>query len=209
MRETLAALFLRQCGYDGREPVLDPMCGSGTFVIEAAEIAAGLLPGRSRSFAFEELTTFDAAAWQSLRVRGAAPVPDLRFYGRDRDAGAIRMSKDNAARAGVSAITDLQEGDIGSLSAPAGPPGLVIINPPYGDRIGDKKKLAGLYRELGHVLMTRFAGWRVGLITSDDGLARATHLPFINPSPPVLNGGLRITLYRTGILQSLTSGPAP
>ena len=67
MRENLAALFLRQCGYDGAEPVLDPMCGSGTFVIEAAEIAAGLKPGRSRRFAFEQLASFDAAAWQRLR----------------------------------------------------------------------------------------------------------------------------------------------
>ena len=67
MRETLASLFLRQCGYHGSEPVLDPMCGSGTFVIEAAEIAAGLKPGRSRRFAFEQLATFDAAAWRALR----------------------------------------------------------------------------------------------------------------------------------------------
>ncbi len=72
MRETMAALFLRQCGYRGTEPVLDPMCGSGTFVIEAAEIAAGLKPGRSRRFAFEELKTFDAEAWQELQGGGGA-----------------------------------------------------------------------------------------------------------------------------------------
>jgi putative N6-adenine-specific DNA methylase len=72
MRETMAALFLRQCGYNGREPVVDPMCGSGTFVIEAAEIACGLLPGRARRFAFEQLATFDAAAWQAMRM-GTGP----------------------------------------------------------------------------------------------------------------------------------------
>ena len=200
MRETLAALFLRQCGYAGREPVLDPMCGSGTFVIEAAEIAAGLHPGRARTFAFEHLATFDATAWQRLKERDRTPMPPLHFYGRDRDAGAIRMSRENAQRAGVTSLTDFQDGDIADLTAPDGPPGLVIINPPYGERIGDKAQLATLYRTLGHTLMTRFSGWRVGLITSDEGLARATRLPFINPSPPVLNSGLRITLYRTAAL---------
>ena len=89
MRETLAALFLRACGYDGAEPVLDPMCGSGTFVIEAAEIAAGLDPGRSRPFAFEHLATFDAAAWAALRAAARPRPTPLRFYGSDRDAGAI------------------------------------------------------------------------------------------------------------------------
>ena len=75
MRETLAALFLRACGYTGAEPVLDPMCGSGTFVLEAAEIAAGLAPGRSRAFAFERLATFDPAAWSALKAAAAA-APD-------------------------------------------------------------------------------------------------------------------------------------
>ena len=72
MRETLAALFLRAAGYTGAEPVLDPMCGSGTFVLEAAEIAAGLAPGRARPFAFERLATFDPAAWAALRAASAA-----------------------------------------------------------------------------------------------------------------------------------------
>ena len=91
MRETMASLFLRQCGFTGSEPVLDPMCGSGTFVIEAAEIAAGLQPGRGRSFAFEQLATFDAAAWQRLRDTAQVTTPLVRFHGSDRDAGAIRM----------------------------------------------------------------------------------------------------------------------
>src|SRR4029453_13972519 len=100
-----ASLFLRQCGYDGTEPVVDPMCGSGTFVIEAAEIAAGLNPGRSRLFAFEQLASFDEAAWHRLRGGegggdggGAGDTkPVVRFYGSDRDAGAISMSRINAA----------------------------------------------------------------------------------------------------------------
>ncbi len=200
MRETMAALFLRQCGFDGTEPVVDPMCGSGTFVIEAAEIAAGLAPGRSRHFAFEQLATFDAAAWQAMRDADIQTTPAVRFYGSDHDAGAIRMSRANAERAGVAGITEFQECAIESLTAPEGPPGLVIINPPYGDRIGAKAQLKSLYRTLGHTLLTRFTGWRVGLITNEAQLAQATSLPFALDAEPVLHGGLRVTLFRTGPL---------
>ena len=202
MRETLAALFLRQCGFDGTAPVLDPMCGSGTFVIEAAEIAAGLKPGRSRHFAFEQLATFDKKAWQRLREKKSPARPDsaapaIRFYGSDRDAGAIEMSRANAERAGVAATTEFRQHAISDLVAPDGPPGLVIVNPPYGTRIGDKKPLYALYQSLGQTLLTRFTGWRVGLITTDASLANATGLPFGTPSGPISHGGLRVTLFLT------------
>lgn len=203
MRETMAALFLRQCGYDGSEPVVDPMCGSGTFVIEAAEIAAGLAPGRSRHFAFEKLATFDAAAWQRLRAAAGkekAIPAGVAFYGSDRDAGAIRMSRENAARASVEAITTFEQRAVSHCVAPPGPPGLVIVNPPYGDRIGDKNGLTALYRALGHTLKTRFSGWRAGIITNEAPLARATGLPFKQTAAPVSHGGLRVTLYLTGPL---------
>lgn len=200
MRETLAAMFLRQCSWDGREPVLDPMCGSGTFIIEAAEIAAGLKPGRTRRFAFEQLATFKQSSWLKIRDRGGAHVPDVRFYGSDRDGGAIRMSRANAERAGVAAYTEFQPLEIRELTAPPGPPGLVIVNPPYGSRIGDKSKLASLYKSLGQVLVTGFGGWRVGLITTERALADATGLPFQSTAEPVSNGGQRVTLYRTATL---------
>src|SRR5262249_4275298 len=89
MRENMAALFLPVCGFAGATPVLDPMCGAGTFVIEATEIAAGLQPGRSRSFAFEQLATFDAAAWQRKRGAAKTRTPTARFFGSDQDPGAI------------------------------------------------------------------------------------------------------------------------
>jgi putative N6-adenine-specific DNA methylase len=202
LRETLAALFLRRCGYDGREPVVDPMCGSGTFVIEAAEIAAGLAPGRARRFAFEHLATFDAGAF--ARIRGPAPSPvgaDRPVaFGFDRDAGAVAMSRDNAARAGVAALTAFGQQAVSDLMPPEGPPGLVMVNPPYGGRIGDRKALVPLYGALGQTLRMRFSGWRVGLVTSEAGLARATGLPFAPPGPPVPHGGMRIRLYATGPL---------
>jgi putative N6-adenine-specific DNA methylase len=200
MRETMAAMFLRQCGFEGTEPVLDPMCGSGTFVIEAAEIAAGLEPGRSRHFAFEKLATFDAVAWTAMRDAAKLITPAHRFYGSDRDAGAIRMSRANAERAGVTGFTEFAERPIEDIRPPEGDPGLVIVNPPYGDRVKSKAPLRALYRTLGETLLSRFSGWRVGLITSDPTLAQATGLPFSLEAEPVLHGGLRVTLYRTAPL---------
>lgn len=197
MRETLAYLFLRQCGFEGTEPVVDPMCGSGTFVIEAAEMAAGFFPGRSRSFAFEQLATFDEAAWQQMRDRQKVIAPSVRFFGRDRDAGAIRMSRANAARAGVEAFTNFEHQAVSDLEPPDGPPGLVIVNPPYGGRIGDKRLLFSVYGALGKTLLTRFAGWRVGMVTSDKSLAKASGLPFAPPGPPVSHGGLKVYLFQT------------
>lgn len=201
MRETMAAMFLAQCGFSGQEPVLDPMCGSGTFVIEAAEIAAHLAPGRMRDFAFQQFPSFDAQAWAALRApapRTPAPhPPEYRFYGSDRDPGAIRMSSENAERAGVSDWTRFQNLSIGDLQPPEGPPGLVIINPPYGARVGNKGPLFGLHAAMGEVLRTRFKGWRVGIVTSEAQLARATGLPFRDPGPYVAHGGLKIRLWQT------------
>jgi len=197
MRENLAALFLRQCGYAGSEPVLDPMCGSGTFVIEAAEIAAALKPGRSRRFAFEQLATFDAVAWNRLRSNPEKREPGFRFYGSDRDAGAAAMSRANAERSGIADLCMFRQRAISDLARPDGPPGLVIVNPPYGERIGDRRQLNALYRVLGQTLLARFSGWRVGLVTNEAPLAEMTGLPFKTPSEPVSHGGIKVRLFQT------------
>jgi putative N6-adenine-specific DNA methylase len=199
MRENMAALFLRMCGYDGKETVFDPMCGSGTFVIEAAEWAAGLAPGRNRSFAFEKLATFDEKGWQKLK---SSPTlgdgrQHARFFGSDRDAGAIAASQANAERSGVSPLTHFERKTVSEITPPPGPPGLVICNPPYGARIGEEKKLQALYAALGTSLRERFGGWRIGMITSNERLARTTGLPFCKPSAPILHGGLRVRLFQT------------
>lgn len=201
MRENLAAMFLRECGYDGSEPLVDPMCGSGTFVIEAAEIAAGLHAGRSRHFAFEQLATFDATAWDAMRAHQTTTLPSLRFFGSDRDDGAIRMSTANAARAGVTDCTQFIRAAVSDLQRPEGPPGLVMVNPPYGARIGDKKLLFAVYGALGKTLLERFIGWRVGMVTSDNGLAKSSGLPFKPVGPPVSFGGLKVKLFQTDALR--------
>ncbi|WP_138465233.1 class I SAM-dependent RNA methyltransferase [Poseidonocella sp. HB161398] len=200
LRETFAAAFLARMGFDGSQAVVDPMCGSGTFPIEAAEIAAGLAPGRSRRFAFEDLGSFDAAAWQKMKAARPARAPQQRFFGQDRDDGAIRMAQANAARAGLEDWTSFTRQAISDLQRPEGPPGLVMVNPPYGARIGDRKLLFALYGTLGRVLSERFQGWRLGMVTSDPGLAKATGLDFLPGDPPLSLGGLKVGFYRTGPL---------
>jgi putative N6-adenine-specific DNA methylase len=135
-----------------------------------------------------------------MRRQEAAKNPAVKFHGSDRDAGAIRMSLANAARAGVTDITEFQQLTVSDLTSPSGSLGLVIINPPYGARIGETKSLQPLYRSLGNVLRERFQGWRIGLVTSEASLAKATGLPFATPFAPVIHGGLRVTLYLTRAL---------
>lgn len=198
MRETLASLFLRAAGYDGNGTVLDPMCGAGTFVIEAAEIATGLQPGRARHFAFERLATFDPDAFANLRR--TPPVGDaLRFFGSDRDTGALAMARANAERAGVATLTSFSHAAIGDLQPPDAPPGLVIVNPPYGGRIGKPGPLMGLYAAFGEVMRTRFKGWRIAMVTSEAGLAKATRLDWDAPGPIVDHGGTKVRLWQTRI----------
>jgi len=198
LRETMAALFLRQMGYDGTQPVLDPMCGSGTFVIEAAEIAAGLAPGRTRSFAFEQFASFDARAWKKMRATSST-LPKPQFFGFDRDQGAIRNSQQNAERAGVAECTRFVCQPLGALERPDTPPGLVMVNPPYGARISSPKLLYGLYASLGEVLKTQMKGWRVGLVTSDRKLAHVTGLN-LTPGPLLPHGGLKVQLFQSAPL---------
>jgi putative N6-adenine-specific DNA methylase len=195
IRETLAALFLRACDYTGDAPLIDPMCGSGTIPIEAAEIAAGLAPGRSRDFAFMDLPSFDPRAWQALQ--GApAPAPLPPIYGYDRDQGAITRANANSTSAGFDGKINWACQPISALSPPDTPPGLILANPPYGARIGNKKALYALYGSFGTILKQRFSGWRVGIITSDASLAKTTGLPFDPPGPIVPNGGIKIRLWQ-------------
>ncbi|MEO1795839.1 MAG: class I SAM-dependent RNA methyltransferase [Pseudomonadota bacterium] len=196
LRETMAALLLRRAGFRLGETVVDPFCGSGTFPIEAADIASGRLAGSSREFAFERLPSFNAAKYRLLTTR-RADTPG-RYFGFDRDAGAVRMAKANAARAGLSC--EFEQRDVADLLAPDTEPGLVICNPPYGDRIGHAPALKPLYATLGARLSTHFQGWRVGILTSDPQLANASGLSFQPKGPPIAHGGLKVWFFQTGPL---------
>lgn len=195
MRESMAAMFLAACGFDGTQTIVDPMCGSGTFVLEAAEMACGLQPGRGRGFAFETLPGFDAAQFAAMKTpaRDTAVV----FHGYDRDQGAVQGATANAVRAGVEAMTVFSRQAVSDLEPPEGRPGIVITNPPYGARIGNRKLLFGLYAALGKVMSERFGGWHLGLVTSDGGLAKATGLELV-AGPPVDHSGTKVRLWQGG-----------
>ncbi|MEX3017480.1 class I SAM-dependent RNA methyltransferase [Gymnodinialimonas hymeniacidonis] len=194
LRETMAAGFLRVMGFDGTQAVVDPMCGSGTFVLESAEIAAGLIPGRSRTFAFERMAG-GADAYLRNKDGQCGASRGTRFFGFDRNDGAIRGARGNAERAGVAELVAFERAAISDLVPPEGvAPGIVMVNPPYGGRIGDRKLLFGLYGALGGVLAEKFGGWRVGIVTSDGGLAKATGLT-LEAFGPVDHSGTKVNLY--------------
>ena len=190
MRENMAAGFLHEIGFDGSQTLVDPMCGSGTFVLEAAEIAAGLVPGRSREFAFEQMV----GGVRPQVAGGSGQKPGLRFYGYDRNDGAIRGAVANAERSGVSDWVRFERQAISDLEPPSAEPGIVMVNPPYGGRLGERKLLFGLYGALGATLKERFGGWRVGIITSDGGLAKATGLE-LEAFGPVDHSGTKINMW--------------
>jgi putative N6-adenine-specific DNA methylase len=200
LRETMAALLLRACLYDGTEPVLDPMCGSGTFLIEAAEIARGLMAGRSRSFAFEHLASYDADAVQAIKNAWQTRETDQHFWGSDRNVNVVQFANQNAERAGVADLCTFKPVPVSAVVRPEGLPGLVMVNPPYGARVGKKKDLFALYSAFGNVMRERFSGWRVGMVTADTHLAEATKLDWLPTGPPIAHGGLKVKLFRTGTL---------
>jgi putative N6-adenine-specific DNA methylase len=197
LRETLAAGLLALASWDPRTPLVDPCCGSGTIVIEAAALAAGLAPGAARHFAFEAWPSFDAERWGELRAEAsgtrAASLPPL--LGFDTDADVIVAARHNAARAGLADHVRLGAQPLSEAAPPPGAaPGLVLTNLPYGRRSGDRRDLPRLYRALLHVLRTRFSGWRLGVLTADRTFTTQLRL---RPAAthPLVNGGLRVVLH--------------
>ncbi len=188
LRETLAAGLLRLAGWRPGEPLWDVMCGSGTILIEAAEQAAGLAPGRNRRFGFEAFTGHDEAAWRALPRQRPATVTPL--FGSDVNAGALGTARRNARRAGVLSSLSLERLDATRLPARAGP-GLVVANLPYGKRVGERSELAALYRGLGQAIGRALPGWRYAFLLEEG----AEHLGVPLPQRlPVRNGGLRCEL---------------
>ena len=197
LRETIAAGMLLAAGYDGSVPLLDPMCGSGTIPIEAGLIARKIPPGRHRRFAFEHWPEFNAGLWASLKERGrnqVLPHPPSEILGSDRDQGVIAAARDNAGRAGVSEGVTFRECSLSEIEPPGGP-GLVLTNPPYGERLGDRDQLRNLYSQFGNVLRRRCPGWTVAMLSARRELAAQVGLRF-ESSFRTSNGGIGVQLVR-------------
>lgn len=191
INEALAAGLLQLTGWDRQSPLVDPMCGSGTFLIEAAHWAGDRAPGLRRSFALERWADFDAAVWGELRAEAEARWDAGRerigpLLGNDHHTGAIGIARDSAERAGVAEHIRFTEGDVGELEL-EGVPGMVVVNPPYGHRLDDPE-VPETWRRLGRWLKDR-GGGTAWVLSGDPALSNELRLKR-SQRIPVINGGL-------------------
>lgn len=205
LKENLAAGMLKLSGWQPGVAFLDPMCGSGTLLLEAVQVALKVAPGAKRKFAFESFENFIPAVWRRMKddaEAGAETVASLQknmanatwgFYGADRDPVAYRATLANLDRAGWLDLVRLSSADVTTAVAPAAQ-GIMLSNPPYGVRLSEQDELAGFYPELGRVMKQSFAGWTCYFLSADTRLPKLVGL---KPSKktPLFNGDLDCRLY--------------
>ena len=205
LRENLAAGLLRTAGWKPGTPLLDPMCGSGTLLIEAAQWLAGIPPGWTRTFAFEKFKSFRQAEWEAVRAAVKfSPLPTKpTIFGSDISGDMLVMARNNLERAGISFDVPLKQIEAQEVKPPTGIPGLMIANPPYGERIemrGDRSQepdamALAFFNAFGSTLKQRFAGWTVCLFTADLSLPRMLRLKESRKTP-FFNGAIECRLFR-------------
>lgn len=196
LKENLAAGILKLSGWQPDQPLVDPMCGSGTFLLEAVQMAVDRAPGLDRNFAFERLKRFEALAWADIRAAAEARVKtdvavDIRGY--DIDERAVRATRRNLQDAGFASLVTVDRADMLEIEAPA-EAGVLLANPPYGERIGEADELTAFYPQLGGALKRHWAGWNCFFFTGD---LRLPKLVGLKPSrkTPLFNGPLECRLY--------------
>ena len=205
LRENLAAGLLRVSGWKPGVPLFDPMCGSGTILCEAAQMVQGVPPGARRKFAFEKFHDFDAAKWQAMKAAVKPnPLPaEPTIFGSDISGDMIAMTRHNLRNAGILFEVPLKQIDAQEVKAPTEQPGILLTNPPYGERIGvrgdrslEEDELANsFYSAFSGTLKQRFAGWTAYLFTADLGLPKLLRLKESRKTP-FFNGALECRLFR-------------
>ena len=195
LKENLAAGILRLTGWNPSEPLLDPMCGSGTFLAEAAMMALDIAPGLARKFAFQKLLNFSENDWRQCLERAAArtPTAQVQIFGSDKYGDVLKVARTNLAKAGVEEAVSLKQVDVLECSAPA-PNGVMVMNPPYGVRLGEQEDLAAFYPKLGDVLKKQFSGWRAYIFSADPTLPKLIRLS-ASKRTPLFNGPLECRLF--------------
>jgi putative N6-adenine-specific DNA methylase len=196
LRENLAAGILKLTGWQVGQPLLDPMCGSGTFLLEAAMMALNIAPGLNRDFGFEKLKNFESDTWKKIKNSALKAVKSpsfQRIYGSDMDLRAVRVAKQNLEAAGLLEAVQLSHVEFTALVPPADA-GVMVANPPYGVRIGEDEQLAELYPKMSVTLKQKFAGWNTYFLTND---LRMPKLMRLSPSKktPLFNGPLECRLF--------------
>ena len=205
LRENLAAGLLRLAGWQPGMTLFDPMCGSGTILAEAAQSVLGIPPGLNRSFAFEKFRGFDAAAWQSMKAAVKPnPAPaEPKIFGSDISGDMIAMTRHNLLQAGISFDIPLRQIEAQEVRPPCDTPGILLTNPPYGERIavrGDRsvapdERAVAFYSAFGTTLKQRFPGWKVFLFTADLGAPKMLRLKESRKTP-LYNGAIECRLFR-------------
>ena len=216
LKENVAAAVLLRAGWpavcERGGVLLDPMCGSGTFLTEAALIAADAAPALGRDyFGFMGWHGHDAALWERLReearARRAARPSRRCILGSDADADAVRMSLVNGESAGVADWLHVEKRSLGEITRPAGEPGLIVANPPYGERIGAESGLPALYSEIGAMLRDKFQGWQAAILTGNAPLARNLGV-YAKRTHRFYNGTIECRLLRFELTQAHEQRPA-
>ncbi len=210
LKENLAAGILRLTGWQPGVALLDPMCGGGTFLIEAAQIALDIAPGSARSFGFEKLKHFDAALWRELRAAAEArrkPLAPLPIYGSDLYGDTLKFAQANLAAAGLEGTVQLKQANALEISAPA-EAGVLVTNPPYGERMGEQQELAAFYPKFGDALKQKFAGWNCYILSADMSLPKLIKLQ-VSKRTPLFNGALECRLFEYKIVAGSMRGPKP
>ena len=185
LKENLAAAIIQRSGWQSGTPMVDPMCGSGTLLIEAAMMASDRAPGLHRThWGFTAWSAFNEALWRELtseaqvRARNGLQETTSRFFGSDIDRRVIEMARANARRAGVSELITFNAHDVSKLvnPLPEGPVGTVISNPPYGERLESEPALIALHNMLGRIMKSAFGGWRLSLFSASPELLSCLQL---------------------------------
>ncbi len=205
LRENLAAGMLRVAGWKPGIPLFDPMCGSGTILVEAAQMLQGIPPGARRRFAFEKFADFDREAWAALKAEiKPNPLPgEPTIFGSDISGDMVAMTRHNLKIAGILFDVPLKQIEAQHVSPPTIEPGILLTNPPYGERIGVRgdstvpqdEMAVSFYSALGTTLKQRFAGWTAFLFTADLGLPKLLRLKESRKTP-FFNGALECRLFR-------------
>jgi putative N6-adenine-specific DNA methylase len=196
LRENLAAGILHLAGWQPEMPLLDPMCGSGTFLIEAAQMALNIAPGAERWFAFEHLKNFDPETWDAIYKEATAaelPKTPLPIYGSDVSSTVLKAARANLAAAGLEGVVTLKQINLLDVTPPAST-GVMVANPPYAIRIGEQEEMAQLYPRIGDLLKQKFGGWRACFLSADMRLAKLIRLS-VSRRIPLYNGALDCRLF--------------
>ncbi len=235
LKETLAAAMIAACGWTPGSglPLYDPCCGSGTIAIEAAQIACRIAPGLKRQFAFEHLLAHDKAAWKTIKEEAVSAIQSsvTPIFGSDVSHRMVDFARRNAERAGVAASVQLRGGDALERMPPCEPPGVMLLNPPYGERIsaagaagqrqgeraqevrvGRESAQAGsseeFFRQLASHWKRHYAGWQAWILSPDRELPSLMRLK-ASRRVPLFNGPIECRLLRFDMVAGSARRPSP